>query len=287
MFLKHKKHILDALSHFMKSDGWAMASHVALSIMMALFPFLIFATSLAGFLGYDAQSDAIVDIVFETWPDEVANPIIQEIRIVLSQYNFAFLSVGIGLSLIFASSGVEAVRTALTRAYRIQEIRSPLFCRLQSFLYVICGALLLLVNSILVMYTPQIYSSELPYFTKIGDYEGLLEILRLVFAFATLMFAVFACHAWLLSDRRPISQIWPGVVLTLVLSLVATGIFAKYLKLFADYGAIYAGLAGIMTALIFLYLMAVILIFGGEWNAVLLSEHSSSLLDKNSIKSED
>jgi membrane protein len=286
VILKHKKHILNALNHFMKSDGWAMASHVALSIMMALFPFLIFATSLAGFLGYDAQSDAIVDIVFETWPDEVADPIIQEIRIVLSEYNIAFLSVGIGLSLIFASSGVGAVRTALTRAYRIQENRSPLFCHLQSLLYVICGALLLLVNSILVMYTPQIYSSELPHFTNIGDYEFPLEILRMVFAFGTLMFAVFACHAWLLSGRRPISQIWSGIVLTLVLSLVATGIFTKYLKLFADYGAIYAGLAGVMTAQIFLYLMAVILILGGEWNAALLRERSRLSADKYSNNSE-
>jgi membrane protein len=287
MILKYKKHILNALNHFMQSDGWAMASHVALSIMMALFPFLIFATSLAGFLGYDGQSDAIVDIVFETWPDEVANPIIQEIRIVLSEYNIAFLSIGIGLSLIIASSGVGAVRTALTRAYRIQENRSPLFCHLQSLLYVICGALLLLVNSIFVMYTPQIYSSDSPHLTNIGEYEGPLEILRMVFAFGTLMFAIFACHAWLLSERRSIFQIWPGIVLTLVLSLVATGIFAKYLELFADYGAIYAGLAGVMTAQIFLYLMAVILILGGEWNAALLSERSSSLLDKYSIKSED
>jgi membrane protein len=137
------------------------------------------------------------------------------------------------------------------------------------------------------MYTPQIYSLDLPYFTNIGDYEGPFEVLRLVFTFGTLMFAVFACHAWLLSDRRPISQIWPGIVLTLVLSLVATGVFAKYLNLFANYGAIYAGLAGVMTALIFLYLMAVILIFGGEWNAALLSKRSSSLSDNKSIKSEN
>jgi membrane protein len=274
MILKHKKHILNAINHFMKSDGWAMASHVALSIMMAIFPFLIFATSLAGFLGYDAQSDAIVDIVFETWPDEVANPIIKEVRIVLSEYNIAFLSVGIGLSLIFASSGVGAVRTALSRAYQIQEKRSPLFCHLQSLLYVICGALLLLVNSLLAMYTPQIYSSELPYFTIIGDYEGPFEVLRFVFTFGTLMFAVFACHAWLLSGRRSFSQIWPGILLTSILWLAAAGIFVWYLNIFADYSAVYAGLAGIMTAQIFLYLMAVILILGGEWNAALLSERA-------------
>ena len=30
----------DALYHFTEDDGWAMASHVALSTLLALFPFL-------------------------------------------------------------------------------------------------------------------------------------------------------------------------------------------------------------------------------------------------------
>jgi membrane protein len=35
----------------MRDDGWAIASHIALSILTSLFPFLIFVTALAGFLG--------------------------------------------------------------------------------------------------------------------------------------------------------------------------------------------------------------------------------------------
>jgi len=32
---------LDAFGHFNADDGWAMASHVALSALLALFPFLL------------------------------------------------------------------------------------------------------------------------------------------------------------------------------------------------------------------------------------------------------
>ena len=39
----------DAFWHFTEDDGWAMASHVALSILLAIFPFLIFGTTLATF----------------------------------------------------------------------------------------------------------------------------------------------------------------------------------------------------------------------------------------------
>ena len=50
-YIAARRIVADALGHFSRDDGWAMASHVALSTLMALFPFLIFATTLAVFLG--------------------------------------------------------------------------------------------------------------------------------------------------------------------------------------------------------------------------------------------
>jgi membrane protein len=46
-------------------------------------------------------------------------------------------------------------------------------------------------------------------------------------------------------------------------------IFAIYLKSFANYAATYAGLAGVVTAIFFLYVVAVLMIFGAEFNAAL------------------
>ena len=69
--------------------------------------------------------------------------------------------------------------------------------------------------------------------------------------------------------KRPISELWPVILATLLIWLSAAGLFANYVEEFADYGATFAGLAGVMTALIFLYLMAVSLILGGELNATI------------------
>src|SRR5260370_806075 len=38
---------VDAFYRFLEDDGWAIASHIALSTLMALFPFLILVTALA------------------------------------------------------------------------------------------------------------------------------------------------------------------------------------------------------------------------------------------------
>lgn len=56
----------DAIWHFSEDDGWAMASHVALSTLLAVFPFLIFGTALGSFLGADQFAETAVHLISST-----------------------------------------------------------------------------------------------------------------------------------------------------------------------------------------------------------------------------
>jgi len=214
------KHIpADVITHFNGGDGWALASHVALSMIMALFPFLIFATSMAGFLGTEVRADDMVDLVFETWPDHVAEPITREMNAVLSRPHAGFLTIGIGLAMFFASSGVEAVRVALNRAYRVTDDRSFLFCRLQSLLFVIFGAIILLIVSSLLVLVPLLSTFVEKAAPFLKEYETTFWFVRFCLAMFALAFALFACHAWLPAGRQPISRLWPDILATLVIWL--------------------------------------------------------------------
>jgi membrane protein len=261
--------IKGALLHFNESDGWAMASHVALSIMMAVFPFLIFAVSLTGLWGSDGLAGRIVDLVFEYWPDAIAEPIVNEIEAVVATANAKFLTAGIVLAIFFASNGIEAVRIALNRAYADRDERPMWKQRLQSLAFIVVLAILLLVISAILVFAPIYFSFMEAASPTFYHWLFRSELVRWIIAFGLLIFVVFACHYWLPGRRRPIRRIWPGIVLTLVLWIVAAAGFSLYLESFANYSATYAGLAGIMTALIFLYLMGVILIFGAEYNSAL------------------
>ena len=88
--------------------------------------------------------------------------------------------------------------------------------------------------------------------------------------------AVMACHVWLPGHRHGWRQILPGVVLTVVLCALLGWGFAWYVGRFASYSATYAGLAGAMAALIFLYFNAAILILGAEFNGALLSREETA-----------
>lgn len=76
-------------------------------------------------------------------------------------------------------------------------------------------------------------------------------------------------HKWLPAERRKFIDILPGIVLTMFVWFMASIAFAQYLTMF-DYISTYAGLASIMVAIIFLYILSAIFILGGEINAAIM-----------------
>ncbi|TMJ99737.1 MAG: YihY/virulence factor BrkB family protein [Alphaproteobacteria bacterium] len=108
---------VDAYWHFLADDGWAIASHIALSALMAMFPFFIVLTSLAGVFGSNDLADEVAKLMLATWPEEAAVPIAREIHDVLTTTHTGALTVGALFAIFFASSGVESLRIGLNRAY--------------------------------------------------------------------------------------------------------------------------------------------------------------------------
>jgi membrane protein len=63
----------------------------------------------------------------------------------------------------------------------------------------------------------------------------------------------------------------PGIAFTVIASLVSAAAFGQYLARFANnYVTTYAGLASVVIALVFLYFIAAIFIYGGTLNAAII-----------------
>jgi len=261
--------LADAFGHFNADDGWAMASHLAISALMALFPFLIFATTLASFLGAQAFSETAVHLVFDTWPDQIAEPIAREVVNVLTVQRTDLLTFGIVLAAYFASNGIEALRTSLNRAYRVTETRSLVSRRLQSLAFVLIAPIGFVGISVLLVFAPILARLAEANFEWIKPYMGTITLWRFVVASAVIVLGLVAVHMWLPSGRRPFTSIVPGIVFTLAGWLAGSTIFASYLDHFSSYVTTYAGLASIMIAVVFLYIVSAIFILGGELNAAI------------------
>lgn len=262
--------VADALGHFSTDDGWALASHVALSGIMALFPFLIFATALASFLGASAFTETAVHVVFDTWPDVIANPIKQEVSNVLNVQRGGLLTISVIAAAYFASNGIEALRVALNRAYRVVDTRSIIYCRLQSLGYVIIATIGIMAISFLLVLAPLAMRIATKWYPELYLLSGTISFWRYCIASAVLIVGLLVVHLWLPAGHRRFIDILPGIFLTLIAWTIGATIFASYLETFASYISTYAGLASIMAAIVFLYIIAAIFIIGAEVNAAII-----------------
>lgn len=259
--------LFDMLGHFNDDDGWSMASHLAITALMALFPFLIFATTLASFLGAQAFSDTAVHLVFDTWPEQIAAPISREVVNVLTVQRSDLLTYGGLLGGFFASNGIEALRTSLNRAYRVSETRHFVYRRVQSIAFILIATIGFLTISVLLVFAPIIARIAESRIAGLEDYIGTITLWRFVIASALIVLGLIAVHIWLPAGKRKFTHIVPGIVFTLIGWLVGSTIFAAYLDRFSSYVNTYAGLASIMVAVVFLYIVSAIFILGGELNA--------------------
>jgi membrane protein len=263
---------LDAFYTFLADDGWAIASHIALSTLMALFPFLIVLTSLAGFFGSKDLADQAAGLMLQVWPVQVADAISGEVHDVLTTTRRDALTIGALLAVYFASNGVESLRVALNRAYAVVEPRRWYWLRLESIGYTLIAAFTALAMALLIVLGPlalQAARRHIPLIVESN--EQLLNLTRYGITTGALVIALFVLHAWLPAGRRSFMQILPGIVFTVVGSLISGIVFGQYLARFANnYVTMYAGLASVIIALVFLYFIAAIFVYGGELNAAII-----------------
>jgi membrane protein len=261
---------LDAYWRLSAEDGWAISSHIALATLTSLFPFLIFLTALAGFFGSQSLSDEAAKLIFDAWPPIVANPIAGEVHNVLTAPRGGLLTIGAILALYFSSGAIEALRVGLDRAYEMTETRPWWLLRLESIAYVLVGAIALLALAFLVVLWPLIWAGALSWAPGLAALQGAVTLVRLSIAAFLMALSLLIAHRWLPAGRRTLVEIAPGVVLTFVSCLAFGEFFGAYLGEFArNYVSTYAGLASVMIALVFLYFMAALFVFGGYLNAAI------------------
>jgi membrane protein len=284
--------VMDAFYMFLADDGWAIASHIALSTLMALFPFLIVLTSLAGFFGSKELADQAAELLLQVWPQQVADALSGEIHDVLTTTRGDILTIGAVLAVYFASNGVEALRVALNRAYAVTESRRWYWLRLESIGYTLVAAFTSLAMAFLIILGPLILEAarrHIPFFVESN--ESLLTFARYGITVTALIVALFILHAWLPAGRRSFLQILPGIIFTMVASLISGVVFGQYLARFANnYVTMYAGLASVIIALVFLYFIAAIFVYGGELNAAIIKSrlpHGMSLHAAQSLRPAD
>ncbi len=258
-----------ASKHLINDEALEVSGHLAFTTLLALFPFLIFLGALAGLIGNIATGERFVTFMLEFTPRDISATLGPLVTRIFSTREPGILTSS-GLFMLWtASNGIEALRVALNRAYRVSETRSFWRRRLEGLIFVALGSFSLILLSLAIVPGPLVWRFVIQHITASTADAILWETSRYGTAMVVTFVVLLLLHRWLPNVERPISDLLPGVVLTVVLLLGAATVFSLYLMTVGNYSLVYGSLGSIVVTLMYLYITALAFIFGAEINSAI------------------
>jgi membrane protein len=256
-----------AIIHLIYDGGMTYAGHIAFMTLFSLFPFLIFLFTLAGEIGQTEAARDFVTMALSALPREVSEAIRPAIEGVISTRRTGLMTLSIVAALWAVSSGIEALREALNKAYGVEDSRPIWFCRLQSLAFTIIFSISIIVVMIVLVIGPVLWSYIVPLLKAPWEWGWFYELLRYVISVGLLYLVVALLYRWLPSRHLPRREVLPGAAVTVLLWLILASLFSLYLQNLGRFSVTYGSLGGIVVTLMFFYISGLIFIFGAEINS--------------------
>ena len=263
------------------NDGFIHAGNLAYLSMLAIFPFFILGAAIFSAFGEEAERAATINAVLFALPPMVGNVIEPVARDVIEARSGWLLWVGALIGLWTVGSLVETIRDILRRAYGTQATHAFWKYRLLSSGVILAAVFLLLLSLIAQFLIGTAQEVIEAYFPQLVDRVVALRLSRIVpslglFGSLYLIFYSLTPSKY----RRKRYPKWPGVLLTTVWWISVTTIMPTVLRNFFAYDLTYGGLAGVMIALFFFWLVGLGVVIGAELNAALAETPEEELAEE-------
>lgn len=258
-----------AIRNYVMHQSANQAGSLAFSSVLAMFPLLILMSASAAFVAQPGDAAALADRVMAYAPQLVRDAVQPVIEQVLAQRNRALLTIGVLVTLWTASSGVQAIRSALNRAYGVERGLPFWKARIKVTLFTVLAGtgVLLAFSSVVVMpYVWRLLATNV----DAGEETLWLHMgVRYGLAFLVLVVLYALLYGWLPDIPQRLSTVIPGALVGAALWVAAAAGLSYTLHTAGKLALLYGSFAGVVATLVFLYVSATTLIFGAEINGVL------------------
>lgn len=268
------KELAKRVFHETMDDGCAeYAAAMAYYLLLALFPFFLFLTTLIGYLPVPDLLEFILTTIGNLLPAQVFELVQDNIKKLFANKKGGLLSIGILLALWTSSSSVTSIMNVMNRLYEVKEGRPFWKIRLTALLLVIGLSILFLLSLLLLMFGPKI-GSFIADFTHLGQmFEIAWNITMVPVILLLLLLAVAVIFYFTPDVKQDWKWISPGSVFTIPAWVLTSLAFSYYINNFGSYDKTYGSIGAVIVLLLWLYLSGFIILIGAEINAVV--EHSS------------
>ena len=257
--------------HEVQEDNvFGRAAELSYYFLLALFPFLIFLTSIIGFvLGSGTGTrHQLFNYLARIMPPSAFQLIDNTMWEVSKASTGGKLAFGILAALWAASNGLSAITESLNTAYDLTESRPWWKQRLTAIILTVALSVLIILALVLIIGGGHIsewlaatygLGNAFPLAWKIIQWPVVLGCMVLSFALIYFFAPDFHEQAW--------KWLTPGAAIGVALWLLVSIAFRVYLHFFDSYSATYGSLGAVIILMLWLYFTGAAVLIGGEVNS--------------------
>ncbi|MDM0614886.1 YihY/virulence factor BrkB family protein [Clostridium perfringens] len=252
-------------------DIFALGAQLAYYMVLSFIPFLMFLMTLVGFS--HLNSDAVLNLLSNVMPTEAFNLIQSTVIEIVDREQTGLLWISIALAIWVSSSGFKAVIKGLNKAYGVKETRSYIKLKLISMIYTILLALIVIATLFLFVFGDIIGD----FFMKVLEHPEFIYYIWNILRYVVVILIMILFFMFLYNATPCVRLGWleviPGAVITTLGWISISYIFAYYVNNFSNYSRLYGSLGAVFMFMTWMFITSMILILGGEINAVLAEKN--------------
>ncbi|HSA85616.1 MAG TPA: YihY/virulence factor BrkB family protein [Nitrospira sp.] len=252
----------------LKDDLLARAAQLSYYILLALFPALIFLTSLMGVFSVGEFMPQLMGYAKNVLPEDALSMVERFLTQVAQGAGTNILSLGVLAALWWSSSGVVAVMEGLNVVYDVKEDSRPFWkVRLVGIALTLALAGFVLLSLALVLYGPGI-GAWIAGFVGLGPlFVFAWNVLQWPVVVALMLFVMGVLYYVCPDIEQDWRWVSPGSAFAVLMWLIMSLGFKMYVDNFGDYNKVYGSIAGVIVLMLWLYWSGMVLLLGGEINA--------------------
>ena len=253
-----------------EDEVFGRAAELSYYFLLALFPFLIFLTSILGFILGSGNNtrEMLFNYLARVMPPSAYQLISQTMMEVSNASSGGKISFGLLAALWAASNGMTAITTSLNSAYDVEETRPWWKQRLTAIALTMSLSVLIISALILVVAGGWIADWLGVHFGLGSTFPLAWKIIQwpIVLFCITLAFALIYYFAPDLHEQKW-QWLTPGSAIGVALWLLVSIAFRVYLNFFDSYSATYGSLGAVIILMLWLYFTGTAVLIGGEINS--------------------
>jgi membrane protein len=259
-----------------QNDAFETAKGVAYSALLSFFPLLTTVAALLVQAHADDTTQTVTTFLYAVAPPGTER-VIYRLFDVSGQRPVYVLVTAVLLAAWGASGAIMSLMGGFRKTYTIASGRSFFKERGMAILLVFVSIVPLWVACILIVFGTQVerFLFTRPFFREeVGGWAAFAgQMIRYGIAFAALVIAATLVYYLGPNRKQTLRLVWPGAVASTILSLLATILVGWYLRHVTNYNLLYGSVGASLALLVWMYVLAIIALFGCEFNAALERAH--------------